>query len=174
MRRFQLKIAELHSIIRKLEDRNALLADERNELVRSNWQFLDTDSRHSDAHTAAHIITLTNNVDFQSILPRIYLCWMQKGSSISGCASSPSVFFLCPAEAGERGREPDEAHVWEEQAAVQEEWWPPTNFAKNGGEAKEPEPWQCGDGEKLIWTLLIPPVKNHFRQSKSFVHNDDK
>lgn len=33
MRRFQLKIAELHSVIRKLEDRNALLADERNELV---------------------------------------------------------------------------------------------------------------------------------------------
>ena len=35
MRRFQLKIAELHSVIRKLEDRNALLADERNELVRN-------------------------------------------------------------------------------------------------------------------------------------------
>uniref|UniRef100_A0A3Q0RFA5 Janus kinase and microtubule interacting protein 1 n=1 Tax=Amphilophus citrinellus TaxID=61819 RepID=A0A3Q0RFA5_AMPCI len=34
MRRFQLKIAELHSIIRKLEDRNALLADERNELLK--------------------------------------------------------------------------------------------------------------------------------------------
>nr|XP_020451758.1 janus kinase and microtubule-interacting protein 1-like isoform X2 [Monopterus albus] len=34
MRRFQLKIAELHSVIRKLEDRNALLADERNELLK--------------------------------------------------------------------------------------------------------------------------------------------
>uniref|UniRef100_H3D6F5 Janus kinase and microtubule interacting protein 1 n=1 Tax=Tetraodon nigroviridis TaxID=99883 RepID=H3D6F5_TETNG len=34
MRRFQLKIAELHAIIRKLEDRNALLADERNELLK--------------------------------------------------------------------------------------------------------------------------------------------
>lgn len=34
IRRFQLKIAELHGMIRKLEDRNALLADERNELVR--------------------------------------------------------------------------------------------------------------------------------------------
>uniref|UniRef100_A0AAV2MIF7 Janus kinase and microtubule-interacting protein C-terminal domain-containing protein n=1 Tax=Knipowitschia caucasica TaxID=637954 RepID=A0AAV2MIF7_KNICA len=34
MRRFQLKIAELHGIIRKLEDRNSLLADERNELVK--------------------------------------------------------------------------------------------------------------------------------------------
>lgn len=32
-RRFQLKIAELNSVIRKLEDRNTLLADERNELV---------------------------------------------------------------------------------------------------------------------------------------------
>lgn len=57
MRRFQLKIAELHSIIRKLEDRNALLADERNELVRSNCQFLHTDGRHSDAYTPAHIVT---------------------------------------------------------------------------------------------------------------------
>ncbi|KAG7258474.1 hypothetical protein CRUP_036011 [Coryphaenoides rupestris] len=33
-RRFQLKIAELNSVIRKLEDRNALLADERNELLK--------------------------------------------------------------------------------------------------------------------------------------------
>ncbi|KAL0974063.1 hypothetical protein UPYG_G00214890 [Umbra pygmaea] len=33
-RRFQLKIAELHSVIRKLEDRNTLLADERNELLK--------------------------------------------------------------------------------------------------------------------------------------------
>uniref|UniRef100_A0A8C0AAY6 Janus kinase and microtubule interacting protein 3 n=1 Tax=Bos mutus grunniens TaxID=30521 RepID=A0A8C0AAY6_BOSMU len=32
-RRFQLKIAELSAIIRKLEDRNALLSEERNELV---------------------------------------------------------------------------------------------------------------------------------------------
>lgn len=32
-RRFQLKIAELSGIIRKLEDRNALLSEERNELV---------------------------------------------------------------------------------------------------------------------------------------------
>lgn len=33
VRRFQLKIAELNSVIRKLEDRNTLLADERSELV---------------------------------------------------------------------------------------------------------------------------------------------
>lgn len=32
-RRFQLKIAELSAIIRKLEDRNTLLSEERNELV---------------------------------------------------------------------------------------------------------------------------------------------
>lgn len=32
-RRFQLKIAELSAIVRKLEDRNALLSEERNELV---------------------------------------------------------------------------------------------------------------------------------------------
>ncbi|KAJ8382134.1 hypothetical protein SKAU_G00029120 [Synaphobranchus kaupii] len=35
VRRFQLKIAELHALIRKLEDRNTLLADERNALVRN-------------------------------------------------------------------------------------------------------------------------------------------
>lgn len=35
-RRFQLKIAELSAIIRKLEDRNALLSEERNELVSGN------------------------------------------------------------------------------------------------------------------------------------------
>ncbi|XP_036407129.1 janus kinase and microtubule-interacting protein 1-like [Megalops cyprinoides] len=34
VRRFQLKIAELHAVIRKLEDRNTLLADERNELLK--------------------------------------------------------------------------------------------------------------------------------------------
>ncbi|XP_074678200.1 janus kinase and microtubule-interacting protein 1 isoform X15 [Strix aluco] len=34
MRRFQLKIAELNAVIRKLEDRNTLLADERNELLK--------------------------------------------------------------------------------------------------------------------------------------------
>ncbi|XP_054994331.1 janus kinase and microtubule-interacting protein 1 isoform X11 [Sorex araneus] len=33
-RRFQLKIAELNSVIRKLEDRNTLLADERSELLK--------------------------------------------------------------------------------------------------------------------------------------------
>lgn len=88
MRRFQLKIAELHSIIRKLEDRNALLADERNELVRSSWQFLHTESLQSDAYTPEHIITLTNKIDFQSILSRIYLCWAQKGRNLNDSASS--------------------------------------------------------------------------------------
>lgn len=38
VRRFQLKIAELNSVIRKLEDRNTLLADERNELVISRQE----------------------------------------------------------------------------------------------------------------------------------------
>ncbi|XP_074519579.1 janus kinase and microtubule-interacting protein 3 isoform X2 [Halichoeres trimaculatus] len=33
-RRFQLKIAELNSVVRKLEDRNALLSEERNELLK--------------------------------------------------------------------------------------------------------------------------------------------
>lgn len=56
MRRFQLKIAELHSVIRKLEDRNALLADERNELVRNTRAEVHiscdyTYSIHSTKHT---------------------------------------------------------------------------------------------------------------------------
>lgn len=34
VRRFQLKIAELSSVVRKLEDRNALLSEERNELLK--------------------------------------------------------------------------------------------------------------------------------------------
>ncbi|XP_059494133.1 janus kinase and microtubule-interacting protein 1-like isoform X3 [Stegostoma tigrinum] len=34
VRRFQLKVAELNAVIRKLEDRNTLLADERNELLK--------------------------------------------------------------------------------------------------------------------------------------------
>ncbi|XP_061409238.1 janus kinase and microtubule-interacting protein 3-like [Lethenteron reissneri] len=34
VRRFQLRIGELHGVVRKLEDRNALLADERNELLK--------------------------------------------------------------------------------------------------------------------------------------------
>ncbi len=57
LRRFQLKIAELHSVIRKLEDRNALLADERNELVRNTHAEVHTcnDSRHANTHT--HIVT---------------------------------------------------------------------------------------------------------------------
>lgn len=79
MRRFQLKIAELHSVIRKLEDRNALLADERNELVRSNSQFLHTDSHQSAAYAPAHIITLTDNIDFQTIFACIFLDWTQEG-----------------------------------------------------------------------------------------------
>lgn len=53
MRRFQLKIAELHSVIRKLEDRNALLADERNELVRNTRAevHISCDYRHANIHT---------------------------------------------------------------------------------------------------------------------------
>lgn len=46
MRRFQLKIAELHSVIRKLEDRNALLADERNELVRNTRTYIHANTSY--------------------------------------------------------------------------------------------------------------------------------
>lgn len=39
LRRNQRRIAELNSTIRKLEDRNSLLVDERNELVGTNDEF---------------------------------------------------------------------------------------------------------------------------------------
>lgn len=42
IRRFQLKIAELSSVVRKLEDRNALLSEERNELLK---RLRDTESQ---------------------------------------------------------------------------------------------------------------------------------
>uniref|UniRef100_A0A3B4BAX6 Janus kinase and microtubule-interacting protein C-terminal domain-containing protein n=1 Tax=Periophthalmus magnuspinnatus TaxID=409849 RepID=A0A3B4BAX6_9GOBI len=42
LRRFQLKIAELSSVVRKLEDRNALLSEERNELLK---RLRDTESQ---------------------------------------------------------------------------------------------------------------------------------
>lgn len=71
------------------------------------------------------------------------------------------VSFLCPVEAGARGREPNEAHVWEEQAAVQEEWRPPTNATTHGGETEEPEPRERWDGEMhqayVLHLLLLFP-----------------
>lgn len=69
MRRFQLKIAELHSIIRKLEDRNALLADERNELVRSARRYL-----HTEMLAPANVVVVAINIHFLSVFPRINLC----------------------------------------------------------------------------------------------------
>uniref|UniRef100_UPI00358EB2F7 janus kinase and microtubule-interacting protein 1 n=1 Tax=Myxine glutinosa TaxID=7769 RepID=UPI00358EB2F7 len=41
-RRFQLRIGELHGVVRKLEDRNTLLSDERNELVK---RFRETEAQ---------------------------------------------------------------------------------------------------------------------------------
>lgn len=58
MRRFQLKIAELHSVIRKLEDRNALLADERNELVRNTHAEVYTCNDYRHAKTDTRIVML--------------------------------------------------------------------------------------------------------------------
>ncbi|KAM4708679.1 janus kinase and microtubule-interacting protein 1 [Discoglossus pictus] len=56
-RRFQLKIAELHAVIRKLEDRNMLLSDERNELVKRSREtesqlkpLLEKNTRMSKKH----------------------------------------------------------------------------------------------------------------------------
>lgn len=47
-RRFQLKIAELSAVVRKLEDRNALLSEERNELV------THITHTHTRTHTHTH------------------------------------------------------------------------------------------------------------------------
>lgn len=51
-RRFQLKIAELSAVVRKLEDRNALLSEERNELV--------TNTRYT--HTSLCVVRIWNMV----------------------------------------------------------------------------------------------------------------
>lgn len=60
LRRFQLKIAELHSVIRKLEDRNALLADERNELVRNTLAEVHTCNDYRHAKTVLVVRNITN------------------------------------------------------------------------------------------------------------------
>lgn len=56
-RRFQLKIAELSGIIRKLEDRNALLSEERNELVSAAvaraWGCAALSQKHPDICSCA-------------------------------------------------------------------------------------------------------------------------
>lgn len=58
------------------------------------------------------------------------------------------MFDLRAVKAGARGREPDEAHIWEEQEAVQEEWRPPADAAADGGEAEESESGKRRDGQK--------------------------
>lgn len=58
------------------------------------------------------------------------------------------VFNMGAAEAGARGWEPDEAHVWEEQEAVEEEWRPFADTPADGGEAEEPESGKRWDGQK--------------------------
>lgn len=76
MRRFQLKIAELHSVIRKLEDRNALLADERNELVRNTHAEVHTSCDYRHANIITHVAYTLRNIhasetcsSFQTLQP---------------------------------------------------------------------------------------------------------
>lgn len=59
-----MKIAELHSVIRKLEDRNALLADERNELVRN---------MHADVHVNFGYTTFALIASTNVYIKHIYL-----------------------------------------------------------------------------------------------------
>lgn len=55
-RRFQLKIAELSAIIRKLEDRNALLSEERNELVSLSGECTAVTGRVSPVPTSSYFL----------------------------------------------------------------------------------------------------------------------
>lgn len=61
----------------------------------------------------------TISINFRTILPCFYFCWNTEmlflnKAGIYMTILPLTVSLLCPAEAGERGRESDEAHVWEE------------------------------------------------------------
>ena len=99
-RRFQLKIAELHSVIRKLEDRNALLADERNELVRNTHakEYAKRDYRHAKAHTCwaqvyTHKPTLKRLI-FSALQPSSCFCCSNWKFWVTKRKDSRSVFPL--------------------------------------------------------------------------------
>ena len=123
MRRFQLKIAELHSVIRKLEDRNTLLADERNELVRN--------ANTPSCSAGRERILLVFELSRQSVISVMFKRFLTHSLSLSLSLSlfislSFSLFIslssLSPpgytslslplsGETGARGRESDEAAV---------------------------------------------------------------
>lgn len=62
LRRNQRRIAELNSSIRKLEDRNSLLVDERNELVAPRDDHDDVDEDEDDSTVAPPTLTPSFNL----------------------------------------------------------------------------------------------------------------
>nr|XP_040033166.1 janus kinase and microtubule-interacting protein 3 isoform X5 [Gasterosteus aculeatus aculeatus] len=97
-RRFQLKIAELSAIVRKLEDRNALLSEERNELLKrlreTESQFLpllDKNKRLSRKNEEL-ILTLhrlDNKLRFVT-QENMEMVTMRRPSSLNDLVRSPS------------------------------------------------------------------------------------
>ncbi|KAM9469786.1 janus kinase and microtubule-interacting protein 3 isoform 3-T4 [Clarias gariepinus] len=66
-RRFQLKIAELQAVIRKLEDRNTLLSDERTELERDRLIFNKKNKRKNIKLPKRHVVETYFGFDEESI-----------------------------------------------------------------------------------------------------------
>ncbi|XP_040885326.1 janus kinase and microtubule-interacting protein 3 isoform X3 [Toxotes jaculatrix] len=71
-RRFQLKIAELSAVVRKLEDRNALLSEERNELV------THTQNTHTHTHTHTHVSADPSCLGFLCFLCCLHLVQLKR------------------------------------------------------------------------------------------------
>ncbi|XP_037320151.1 janus kinase and microtubule-interacting protein 3 isoform X5 [Pungitius pungitius] len=97
-RRFQLKIAELGAMVRKLEDRNALLSEERNELLKrlreTESQFLpllDKNKRLSrkNEDLALTLHRLDNKLRFVT-QENMEMVTMRRPSSLNDLVRSPS------------------------------------------------------------------------------------
>uniref|UniRef100_A0A3Q2ZGY1 Janus kinase and microtubule interacting protein 3 n=1 Tax=Kryptolebias marmoratus TaxID=37003 RepID=A0A3Q2ZGY1_KRYMA len=100
-RRFQLKIAELSAVIRKLEDRNALLSEERNELLKrlreAESQFLpllDKNKRLSrkNEELALALRRLDNKLRFVT-QENLEMATMRRPSSLNDLDRSHSISY---------------------------------------------------------------------------------
>uniref|UniRef100_A0A1A8BNL3 Janus kinase and microtubule interacting protein 3 n=1 Tax=Nothobranchius kadleci TaxID=1051664 RepID=A0A1A8BNL3_NOTKA len=102
-RRFQLKIAELSAVVRKLEDRNALLSEERNELLKrlreAESQFLpllDKNKRLSrkNEELALALRRLDNKLRFVT-QENLEMATMRRPSSLNDLDRSHSTSYHC-------------------------------------------------------------------------------
>uniref|UniRef100_A0A1A8GSF2 Janus kinase and microtubule interacting protein 3 n=1 Tax=Nothobranchius korthausae TaxID=1143690 RepID=A0A1A8GSF2_9TELE len=102
-RRFQLKIAELSAVVRKLEDRNALLSEERNELLKrlreAESQFLpllDKNKRLSrkNEELALALRRLDNKLRFVT-QENMEMATMRRPSSLNDLDRSHSTSYHC-------------------------------------------------------------------------------